>query len=70
MKCPECDATRVYDLGGRSTLIAFCPYYENGIYHSHDPNINSNMYRCSNGHMFEIKSYTRCPSCDYGGLIE
>ena len=70
MKCPECDATRVYDLGSRSTLMGFTDYYENGLFHSHNPNIITNLYKCSNGHVFEIKYRTKCCSCDFGGLIE
>jgi len=41
------------------------PYYENGVYHNHDPNRHSTSYECSNGHWVGISSYVSCPAGDY-----
>ena len=66
--CPYCAANGeksiVYDNGGTSTLMAWTPYYdEDGVYHSDDPNIYTNNYSCSNGHVWSEKY-------QYGELVK
>jgi hypothetical protein len=61
MKCPECEKegerSCVYDLGGRTTLMGWMPFYdEDGRYHSHDLNETTHSYRCSRGHYWEVTS--------------
>ena len=66
MKCPVCEkenqTSRVYaDDGGIVTLVGYCPYYdEDGKYHSHDPNVMTSTYTCSNRHYFQIKRSNKC----------
>lgn len=38
---------------------------EDGVEHSHDPNIVTTLLRCSNGHRMEEKSSWGCGACDY-----
>jgi len=73
MKCPECLAaglkSRVESLGGTVTLMGWAPYWdEEGVYHSHDPNIRKSEYGCSNGHAWSEEYQAECPAsgCDYG----
>lgn len=73
VKCPVCveEETKsiVYENGGKcSTKTSVCFYDEEGEYHSHDPGIVTQNFRCSNGHKFSIKSAIPCPNihCDYG----
>ena len=71
MKCPECVKVRgrsvVTEGGGRTTLMSPNNYYdEDGIFHSHDPNITTTTYSCSNGHEWTDKSKSSCPNCNYG----
>ena len=71
--CTECQEaglkSRVRSHGGRSTLIGFRPYHDGeGAFHSHDPNISTSGYSCSNGHTFTRKTKKLCPApdCEYG----
>ena len=71
MICPVCK-----EKGLKSTLVPgmcmttcmYCPPYydESGNYHSHDSNITTSEYHCSNNHFFSIKRTGSCPSCDFG----
>lgn len=75
MKCPECvasnQASRVYRKGCTKALMGWSPYYdEDGKYHSHDGNVTTAGFSCSNGHYFQRKYRDRCPSCDFGGETE
>jgi hypothetical protein len=36
-------------------------YDEEGAEHSHNPNITTTVYTCSNGHRFQEKSSWQCP---------
>ena len=50
-----------------TTLVGHTPYYdEDGVYHSHDLNIHTTEYWCSNGHSWTRSNLRKCPSCDYG----
>jgi len=71
MICPRCKELRlkskVYDHGGRKTLMSHSPYYdEEGKYHSHDPNTVTYDYACSKGHRFTHSYRGDCPQGDYG----
>lgn len=72
VKCPVCEEkgteSRVFPLGHSSTLMGSSPFYdETGVYHSHDPNATTSSYRCSNGHIWNVKSYNSCPACEWTG---
>jgi len=66
MLCPVCKDTdhRLYDRGSTSTAMWSAPYWENGVYHSHDGNRHSSSYRCSNGHLVNLSSVGGCPAGD------
>lgn len=71
MKCSKCieekKTSRITPLGQSTTLMANTPYYdENGKFHSHNWNTLTNVYECSNGHLWETKCNRECPSCDFG----
>ena len=70
VKCQECvdsgQRSKVYggDICSR-TLMGYHSYYdEDGARHSHDPNISSYFFRCSNGHTWQKKVTTPCPAPD------
>lgn len=73
MFCPVCQEqglkSKVFASGGgRTTLMGFTPYYdEEGNYHSHNPNTTTRSYKCSEGHVWEVRSTQGCPNpdCDY-----
>ena len=71
MKCPICVDKKmkscVYNLGSYSTSVAYTPYYdEEGEYHDHDGNWNTQNFSCSMGHKWSETSRRSCPSCDWG----
>lgn len=74
MKCPECvesgETSKVYDRGQTRTLMGGGGRFwdEDGELHSHDPNIVTSGFQCSNGHMWATKRKISClnPACDYG----
>ncbi len=71
MKCPFCvelkHKSRVYPGMGATTLMGWSSYYdEDGQFHSHDPNVTTTGYRCSEGHTWQRESLSPCPSCLYG----
>ncbi len=71
MKCTACvkegKRSRVYPEGTSVTLMSFSPYYdENGTYHSHDLNIHTTGYHCSNQHRWVEKATPECPGCGAG----
>lgn len=81
MKCPECIKqglrSRVKpDLTPKirhAVYIIVKTYWdEDGVYHSHDPEITTTHYLCSNGHEFSKTRQNPCgaPGCDYGRLKE
>lgn len=61
-KCQEEGKTsQVQSLGGSTTLMGWKPYYdEQGKFHNHNPNTERMVYRCSNGHTWDI---VRKPPC-------
>lgn len=66
--CQQCQTTGVTStvtrLGSMSTLLGFNTHYdEQGVFHSHDPNVRTTSYRCSNGHEWKDARKTPCPSC-------
>lgn len=71
MICPKCK-----ELGQKSFLTVghgmgtcgnYQPYYdEEGNYHNHDGNVNSQSYYCSNGHYITVTSTGKCLSCNWG----
>lgn len=68
MICPTCQAegkTSTIRIGERMTTLMYCaPFYdEQGAYHHHDLNIKTQSYSCSQGHAWDEKSRTPCPSC-------
>lgn len=73
-KCPICEKNniqhRLSDDGRIKTLLGGdFNYYEDGVFHCHDPNTCKTGYKCSNGHVFVETSIQKCPSCDFGGVI-
>jgi hypothetical protein len=49
-----------------STLIGSSPYWDHkGVYHSHDLNISTTEYSCSNGHTWCEKYHSRYPGCNW-----
>ena len=65
MICPHCKeegkTSRVTGGNSQTTCMWCPPYYdEQGKYHSHDSNITTTSYSCSNGHAFVVKSYGKC----------
>ncbi len=72
VKCPVCEEegaeSQVFPLGHSSTLLGFYPSFDkDGVRHSHDPNATTASYRCSNGHIWNVKTYNSCPNCDWTG---
>lgn len=68
--CKDCEREgksqpRIYDQGGISTCMFVDSYWENGIYHSHDPNKHTARFSCNNGHSWVDWYYARCPAGDY-----
>lgn len=41
---------------------------EQGVEHSHNPNVVSTIYKCSNGHSFEERSSWQCAACGWLAL--
>lgn len=68
-RCAECEKSgqtprQIYPLGSRSTLLGGnFSYYEDGEFHSHDPNAVTTGYRCSRGHEWSETSHRPCPTC-------
>lgn len=65
MKCPKCaeanERSRVYVGGTFSTAMMFNAFYdEDGVYHSHDPNVRTTQYSCSRGHHWSVESAPEC----------
>ena len=72
MRCQTCvdegAVSIVYDGGGSITLMWVSTFFDGeGQRHSHDPNAHTCSYRCSRGHSWTIKRYSRCsaPGCKY-----
>ncbi len=71
MICPECKEqglkSTVHGGGAGMTTLKYCPPYydEDGKFHSHDSNITTSNWSCSNGHRFTIKSSGSC-WCGWG----
>jgi hypothetical protein len=67
MICPVCNDIehRLYVRGTISTAMYSAPYWENGVYHSHDGNRSDLSYECSNGHYLSVSSVGGCPAGDY-----
>jgi hypothetical protein len=64
--CPVCQQkglkSKVFVGGARITAMCAEAFYdEEGIYHCHDPNIMTRDYRCSNGHVWQVKGHGNCP---------
>jgi len=71
MVCPKCKEenkkSHLYLQGGFVTCMGYERYYdEDGNYHSHDTNVHSEVFNCSNGHRFSVKKLIKCQSCDFG----
>lgn len=69
--CPVCKRegrkSKVYDKGCSITMLGSESYCdEEGEFHKHNPNKIRTMYRCDNGHVFEVTFGFKCPSCDFG----
>ena len=68
--CSEQGLTSRLNIGcGTSTCMGNDEYYdEAGVYHYHDYNRHSMVYRCSNGHSYSVIAGTKCkaPGCDFG----
>lgn len=63
---------KVFHTGESATLADWTPYTDaKGRYHSHDPNVVTEHFECSNGHRWQTRRLPACPcpSCDYGGHI-
>lgn len=77
MICPYCQkegkTSRLYPNGGTSTLALGESFYdEEGRWHTHDPNIHTSGWYCSNGHRWVEKTRRACPipGCDVKGSVE
>jgi hypothetical protein len=72
MKCIQCvkenkKSTLFARHGMIVTNMGFTPYYdEEGRYHSHDPNLSTQFFECSNGHVSKVTTLKKCGSCDFG----
>lgn len=68
VKCRELgQKSRVYHGTSFSTCAYYTPYYdEEGVYHSHDGNVHTTTYTCSNGHHITVSGIGKCPSCNWG----
>jgi hypothetical protein len=71
MICPYCkeagQTSRVFPQGGSRTLMYCQPFYdEQGKHHSHDSNITKAMYKCSNGHIWDVTTRGSC-WCGWSG---
>jgi hypothetical protein len=65
MICKECQesgrVSRVFERGGVVTALAHQAYFdEQGRRHSHDPNVHSQSYSCSNGHNWTTGALVPC----------
>lgn len=73
MKCSECQeagqTSKVYSDGATRTLMGGGgPFWdEEGVRHSHEPNITTSGYHCSNGHRWTHRWLPACPAkgCAY-----
>jgi len=68
MICAECQAqglkSKVTPGTGWETLLGWRPFYdEEGRFHSHNPNVTTRSYECSNGHEWTVKEKKPCPTC-------
>lgn len=69
MKCAACVAagtpSQVRVGGQMATCMGFSTFYDElGRYHSHDPNLITTQYSCSNGHIWSESHKAKCPTCD------
>jgi hypothetical protein len=67
MICKECKKqglkSNIFPGGASTTLMSRSPFYdENGVYHSHDPNVTTQSFRCSNEHNWTEKFHSACPA--------
>ena len=65
MKCEICEKeglkSQIHIGGSVSTVMGYHQYYdEDGKHHSHDPNIRTTQYSCSNGHSFARQESGSC----------
>ena len=65
MRCPICDEAGVHSQvtvePGEQTCVGWFPFfYEEGRFHSHDPNRYTERYSCSEGHHWSSCFYKRC----------
>ena len=70
MKCPECVKKGLKSQINLISVPVYCmahsPYYdEEGHFHSHNPNGQGFLYRCSNGHEWG-PGPVPCPTCGTG----
>lgn len=79
MICPHCHPTcnGIEHEGCQRSTIRIVPgkpptdipkdqfFDEDGVWHSHNPNIIVTQYRCSNGHRFAERSSWECGECGY-----
>ncbi len=72
MKCPECveqGLKSIVNIGFKHTTAMAYHYFfdEDGIYHSHNNNIITYNYTCSNNHNFKNNYKEKCPhdECDF-----
>ncbi len=73
VECPVegCEATQFIDHGGGTTLLGWQPHFDDeGVYHSHNPNMRTLKLECQNKHWFRVSGKNPCPvkACAYGGL--
>jgi len=56
--CANSGMKSTVTMGHGSITTAYCPPFhdENGSLHTHDSNVSSTTYSCSNGHQWETKS--------------
>ena len=55
-----CGSTTIYVGISSVTDMGFTPFYRDGQYHSHNPNIITQEYRCDRGHEWTEKERFKC----------
>ena len=76
MKCEKCveaglKSTINAPLGCFVTAMGYYRYYdEEGKYHSHNPNVSTSEYSCSQGHIWIQKERSGCNACGTTGSID
>ena len=61
--------SKVYVGGSSATCMSGSTYYdEEGFFHRHDPNWSTAIYRCDNGHRWQVKVRQGCENWQHCGV--